>query len=224
MKNFVLGVVAVLALPAAANAQIALSTGAGSAVTTVDAIADFESVNALTDNPYLEGGLSFSRTGLTFDNNSCGFAGCVGHVGFTGFSGNYMYGVGSGGFFEIATTGTDIFTGLEFVLGTGFFTSTADISWEAFLSGGSVGLGSGTFDAGTVLGFSGGSFDMLRFSSDGSAGLQAPAFDTVRAQLTADVGVVPEPATWAMMLVGFGFVGAAMRSAKRRQARVNFAF
>lgn len=28
---------------------------------------------------------------------------------------------------------------------------------------------------------------------------------------------VPEPATWAMMLLGFGFVGGAMRAAKRRQ-------
>lgn len=28
---------------------------------------------------------------------------------------------------------------------------------------------------------------------------------------------VPEPASWAMMLLGFGFVGGAMRSAKRRQ-------
>lgn len=28
---------------------------------------------------------------------------------------------------------------------------------------------------------------------------------------------VPEPTTWAMMLLGFGFVGGAMRSAKRRQ-------
>ncbi|WP_082992652.1 PEPxxWA-CTERM sorting domain-containing protein [Erythrobacter sp. QSSC1-22B] len=28
---------------------------------------------------------------------------------------------------------------------------------------------------------------------------------------------VPEPGTWAMMLLGFGFVGGAMRSAKRRQ-------
>jgi hypothetical protein len=35
---------------------------------------------------------------------------------------------------------------------------------------------------------------------------------------------VPEPATWAMMLIGFGFVGGAMRSAKRRQAQVRFAF
>ena len=30
------------------------------------------------------------------------------------------------------------------------------------------------------------------------------------------VGAVPEPATWAMMIVGFGLVGVSMRSAKRR--------
>jgi hypothetical protein len=30
-------------------------------------------------------------------------------------------------------------------------------------------------------------------------------------------GGVPEPSTWAMMLLGFGFIGGAMRSAKRRQ-------
>lgn len=30
-------------------------------------------------------------------------------------------------------------------------------------------------------------------------------------------GAVPEPTTWAMMLLGFGFIGGAMRSAKRRQ-------
>lgn len=37
----------------------------------------------------------------------------------------------------------------------------------------------------------------------------------IRVEGTA--GAVPEPATWAMMLMGFGFVGGAMRSAKRRQ-------
>jgi hypothetical protein len=30
-------------------------------------------------------------------------------------------------------------------------------------------------------------------------------------------GAVPEPSAWAMMLLGFGFVGGAMRSAKRRK-------
>lgn len=34
---------------------------------------------------------------------------------------------------------------------------------------------------------------------------------------TSEVGAVPEPSTWAMLLVGFGFLGGAMRRAKRRQ-------
>lgn len=34
-------------------------------------------------------------------------------------------------------------------------------------------------------------------------------------------GAVPEPATWALMVLGFGAVGAAMR--KRRQVRVTYA-
>lgn len=35
--------------------------------------------------------------------------------------------------------------------------------------------------------------------------------------LPNQVGGVPEPSTWAMLLLGFGVVGGAMRSAKRRQ-------
>ena len=34
---------------------------------------------------------------------------------------------------------------------------------------------------------------------------------------------VPEPSTWAMMLVGFGAVGFAMRRRQRKTARLNFA-
>lgn len=33
----------------------------------------------------------------------------------------------------------------------------------------------------------------------------------------AQAGAVPEPATWAMMILGFGFVGGTMRTARRRQ-------
>ena len=32
-------------------------------------------------------------------------------------------------------------------------------------------------------------------------------------------GAVPEPATWAMMMLGFGFVGAAMRGLRRRGSK-----
>lgn len=35
-------------------------------------------------------------------------------------------------------------------------------------------------------------------------------------RLSVISSAVPEPATWAMLLLGFGFVGGAMRTAKRR--------
>ena len=40
---------------------------------------------------------------------------------------------------------------------------------------------------------------------------------------TPSVSVVPEPATWAMMIVGFGAVGAALRG-KRRRERVSVSY
>ena len=41
---------------------------------------------------------------------------------------------------------------------------------------------------------------------------------------TLSFAAVPEPATWAMMIVGFGLIGGALRSAKGRQTtRVRFA-
>lgn len=39
----------------------------------------------------------------------------------------------------------------------------------------------------------------------------------------ADVGAVPEPATWAMMLAGFGMVGFAMRRRSPTRMRVSYA-
>jgi hypothetical protein len=34
---------------------------------------------------------------------------------------------------------------------------------------------------------------------------------------------VPEPATWAMMIVGFGMVGGALRRRQARRVRFDFA-
>lgn len=201
-----------------AMAAITLTTGAGSAVTTAQASANFNPTNSLNDNPYIEDGLEFSRTDLSFNNNGCGYAGCAGHVGFTGFSGNYMYGVGSG-YFDIKSTGAAKFAGLEFAIGTGFFSPNQNVTWQAFLNNILVGSGSSALSAGTIVGFSGaGGFDTLRYTDAGSFGASgAPAFDSVRAQFF-DGGAVPEPATWLMMILGFGMIGAAVR---RRPAQVN---
>lgn len=63
-----------------------------------------------------------------------------------------------------------------------------------------------------------GSYDRYSFTVTGS-GSDTLTFDTVdfRTWLAVDdvsltpIGSVPEPATWALMLIGFGVIGAAMR-------------
>jgi hypothetical protein len=39
----------------------------------------------------------------------------------------------------------------------------------------------------------------------------------------ATISAVPEPATWAIMLLGFGMVGGAMRRKQKQTVRYNFA-
>ena len=207
-----------------AAAAITLTTGSGSAVSSVQGSADFVAVTSLNDNPYIEGGMSFSRTNLSFDNNGCGYAGCLANPGFAGFTGNYMYGVGTNGYFDIKSLGATTFVGLEFVIGTGFgLISPQDVTWQAFLNNVLVGSGSTKLPAGSVVGFSGaGGFDTLRYTNAFLSGSEnkAPAFDSVRAQFEI-ANAVPEPETWLMMILGFALIGASMRR-RKPQAKVTY--
>lgn len=199
-------------LASGANAATVLTAGANSAVSTVDASADFESTAALFGNPYIEGGLSFSRTNLTFNNNGCGFAGCSG-IGGT-LSGNYMYGTSSGngvlGFFEIGLTSSELFGGLELVISSGNLSSFRTLEWETFLGGSTVSSGSSTIVPGSIIGWldNGSGFDTLRFTVNDSAGdRSAPAFDSVRAQFFTAATVVPVPAAFPLLVGGLGILG-----------------
>lgn len=197
----------VIAIHSNAQAAVVVSTGSGSAVSIIEASANFESTNALNNNPYSENGLSFTRTNLSFNNNSCGFAGCSGS--FPNFSGNYMYGVspqGTTGYFDIMTTGGKVFAGLEFVSSNGFGNNPETVVWSAFLNNVQVGSGSFSVANGTILGFSDPTgFDDLRYTVNyNGAIVSAPAFDSVVAQFTA---AVPELSTWAMMILGFAGIG-----------------
>jgi hypothetical protein len=54
--------------------------------------------------------------------------------------------------------------------------------------------------------------------SSATQGFWAQSSGISAARLNIELAsAVPEPATWAMMLLGFGFVGGVMRSAKRKQ-------
>jgi len=52
----------------------------------------------------------------------------------------------------------------------------------------------------------------LTFSENGPANYQGNILDNV------SLSAVPEPATWAMMIIGFGAVGTMVRASRRRQA------
>ena len=203
----------VLAVPMIAQSAVIQTVGAGSAVTAVDASANFENINAVSANPYLEGGLSFSRTGLSGTNNGCGYGGCSTHIGFTGFSGNFMYSTGSG-YFTVAATGSNTFSGLEFVVGTGFYSTSTSAQWQALNDGILVGSGSFNTAVGSTIGFvSASGFDELRYGGFDSS-FVAPAFDTVRAQYV-EVQAVPEPVSIALFGLGLAGVATVRRKAAK---------
>ena len=91
------------------------------------------------------------------------------------------------------------------------------------LNGHDLGVSGGTFSSWTdfaaaaAADFKAGqntlTFDVENFAQNGGnpTGLNVQFLDST-------VGVVPEPATWSMMLIGFGGLGAMLRTSRRRQA------
>lgn len=73
---------------------------------------------------------------------------------------------------------------------------------------------SGTFCNFTNAGVA---FAGTAFSIDFGGTANQTGYDNITFGSSVAGGAVPEPATWAIMLLGFGFVGAFMRSAKRQQ-------
>lgn len=65
----------------------------------------------------------------------------------------------------------------------------------------------------TVESFTAQAGQKLIFRADGTNDSLGGYLDNIR---LTQISAVPEPGTWMMMLLGFGFVGAAMRAAKRR--------
>ena len=119
-------------------------------------------------------------------------------------------------FGETAFAITDIRGTLNGAAITGLFAAPGNPTYYYFTTGGTFLDGSGVrFNAGgfTNVAFfqpSVGPADQYRINGGGGISTLGNASSSLVS------GAVPEPATWAMMLLGFGFVGAAMRSARRR--------
>lgn len=227
MKKHILGVAVALALlPAAATAAPVFTTGAGSAVSTADRSANFNSLTPPTSQAaYSEGGLSITIPAPNFQ----GFDPTVGNGGF---SGGFFYANGAVAPVVIGTTDASELFAVEFNIGTGYDgNSTVFGAYELF--DGATSLGGGTFAvaAGSVVGF----LDATGFTSlhlgayqsaaDAAAALAADfgpspgfatangaALDNLVAQLfDGDTGTIPEPASIAALIAGLFGLGVARR-------------
>ena len=132
-------------------------------------------------------------------------------------------------------------TFLNFAAG---FTTGFSFNYAAAFQAGSVGVYDGLNGTGNLLATillpvntagCGADFSFVDFCPFGPAGVafggtaRSIAFGGVANQIVFDditfgsdrpgPGAVPEPATWAMMLVGFGAAGAALRRGRRRRSR-----
>ena len=66
-------------------------------------------------------------------------------------------------------------------------------------------------------------FTTVTFTQNAAGGVVDPfGIDNIRTNSTFNTGV-PEPATWAMMMLGFGAMGAALRRSRKVEARIRFA-
>lgn len=110
-----------------------------------------------------------------------------------------------------ASSGADIRTAVK-VRGGGFFFEGGN--WE-IAAGDTRFLGTITFNSGTLgAGFYRDSFDY--YTASRYDGFQELDLDFSRVNLFASIiaplgGNVPEPATWSLLIAGFGLVGGAMR-------------
>ncbi len=195
---------------AAASFTISIATPAAAATSIdFDAGTDGASVGSF----YAGQGITFSNTAFTTNFGLSGSSGPLGirsNAGFVFGSANAISAIFSGVVGSISIRGIDV--GANGIQIDAFDASNVLIASNNFFG---PGAGVGTFADLSVTAAGIKSFTLYQPASGAGDGV---LFDN----LSFDVGAVPEPATWMMMLMGFGVIGAAMRR-KRHNVRVGFA-
>lgn len=110
---------------------------------------------------------------------------------------------------------------VQFAAGTGWPSGSPALQWQLLLGGSLVGEGVieglPIFTGFRTFGFSGVLFDEMRLQAlDGPRAFNPGGFDALTLDSIAVGGRmiapgIPEPATWALLIAGFGLVGAAAR-------------
>lgn len=207
-----LGLICAMASPASAATLIDLdfdSAGVGTYSAVGSAVfgagqnaSDFPTGNALYFNGSSARTVTFNPVNLSSGGNiSFDF-----RIGSYNVSSAYFEGEDSFGedvVFDYSLDGTT-FTQLEQISSAGTASGTRNVDgWASY---------SYNFAAN-----SGATNVQLRFSQSANSGIGYDQWAVDNVLVTSMSAAVPEPATWAMMLLGFGSVAGALRSTKRRQ-------
>lgn len=137
--------------------------------------------------------------------------------------------VEGGGVFTLNFAGAG-FQFLSFVLGSldsynSLTLGFADNTFQTFTGAGIVNTAV-TFDGNGNSSTAGtnGVFGRVNYFANGGSGITSAAFSSTNSAFEIDdiAAAVPEPGTWALMILGFGLVGSQLRARKRRTT-VSFA-
>jgi hypothetical protein len=101
-----------------------------------------------------------------------------------------------------------LFLNVTDAAGNTVFSANPDASATSIFMPGGVLAGGQTYDFDLI-------YDSRIVGSDGNVGTEV-FFDSHTGGAFSTAAAVPEPAAWALMLLGFGGLGAALRSSKRR--------
>jgi hypothetical protein len=117
-------------------------------------------------------------------------------------------------FFSFAFGSLDSYNSVTLLTAAGSFTYAG----AQIIGGTATAPGTGPFNADGNSAIAG----RVSFDFGGQAGLLSATFSSDRAAFEIDdlAAAVPEPASWAMMIAGFGMVGGALRSTRRRKTTV----
>lgn len=208
----------------AASALVGSAAYAGPVTLTFEGVGNVASVNDFYNGGTDSQGHSGVNYGINFSSNSLGLI--DGAAGGSGNTGNDPSGVTNLIFLDGGAATMNVAAGFD----TGFS------FYYAAASTGSVTVYDGLNGTGNILATLslaatpnnyyewasvGVTFDGIARSVDFGGAANFIAFDNITlGAATPGSGAVPEPASWAMMLGGFGLVGGAMR---RRKAKISFA-
>lgn len=206
-------------------ASVSISTVALSAVevkttafiSTPIASNDFEAMGPTTypiNTPYAQGG-------ITVDYISGSAGRIVTTTAATGL--RAWYSPGNNGYTSITLTDGSSFDSIQFLAFSGWSAGPGTLDYDLRFHGVSVATGTAgsvPYVVPVVYGFAGGTFDEVRVQAQyGGVGFDPSAADALGLDnilIGRTPSGVPEPATWTLLICGFGLAGSALR----RQFRV----